>query len=80
MTSAPLLREAKRALRVSGPCSPLPPDDPLKSMGGGGGPGGGGPARGGGGAAEAEATGPWDGQKHTAHWLYTCLDMVVSCS
>lgn len=49
-------------------------------MGGGGGPGGGGPARGGGGAAEAEATGPWDGQKHTAHWLYTCLDMVVSCS
>lgn len=69
--SAPLLREAKRALRVSGPWSPPPPDDPLKSMGGGGGPGGGGGAPPAGGAAEAEATGPWDGPKKRQHIGYT---------
>lgn len=57
--SAPLLREAKRALRLTALESP--PPDWLKSMGGGGGPGGGGgaaPPQGALGAPEAEATGP----------------------
>lgn len=60
--SAPLLMEAKRALRLIGPESPL--EDLSRSMGGGGGPGGGGAGAPRLGAPpEAEATGPCETNK-----------------
>lgn len=61
--SAPLFREAKRALRLTEPASPAPALS--RSAGGGGGPGGGGaaPPLGAAGTPDAAATGPCGGHK-----------------
>lgn len=64
--SAPLLREAKRALRLAEPASPPPALS--RSAVGGGGPGGGGgggaaPPLGAAAAPDAVATGPCDKHK-----------------